>query len=186
MPNTDTPFAFAVAYKAKKSGAKSKSVLDEYLIGTPRRDLTKALISADVFKDNPKVALGYLDDAISIAAQFGAKKVFLAQSPEVQNFLLEIASMRPTVYMEQIASMIRQLQVQGKAGLGNLESPLTKRELDILRRLSSGLPITQIAGTLHISNNTIKTHLKSIYRKLNAENRTAAVEIGRNLLLISR
>ena len=67
---------------------------------------------------------------------------------------------------------------------GGLANPLTKRELDILRRLPTGLPITQIASTLHISNNTIKTHLKNVYKKLGVDSRDAAVTKGKELLLL--
>jgi DNA-binding NarL/FixJ family response regulator len=56
--------------------------------------------------------------------------------------------------LEQIASLIRKNQSDSLRDTMGLKDPLTKRELDILRRLSSGLPITQIAGTLHISHNT--------------------------------
>ena len=63
-------------------------------------------------------------------------------------------------------------------------NPLTKRELDILRRLTTGLPITQIAASLHISNNTIKTHLKNVYKKLEVDSRESAVTKGKELLLL--
>ena len=64
-----------------------------------------------------------------------------------------------------------------------MDNPLTKRELDILRRLTTGLPITQIAASLHISNNTIKTHLKNVYKKLGVDSRESAVAKGKELLL---
>ena len=62
--------------------------------------------------------------------------------------------------------------------------PLTKRELEILRRLGTNSPITKIATALHISNNTIKTHLKNVYRKLNVESRDEAVARGMELSLL--
>ncbi|MEI6120546.1 MAG: LuxR C-terminal-related transcriptional regulator, partial [Actinomycetes bacterium] len=49
---------------------------------------------------------------------------------------------------------------------------------------ATGLPITQIATSLHISNNTIKTHLKNVYRKMNVESREEAVIRGRELALL--
>ncbi|GDX23221.1 hypothetical protein LBMAG09_11960 [Actinomycetes bacterium] len=61
-------------------------------------------------------------------------------------------------------------------------SNLTKREADILRHLSTGLPIKFIAGNLNISKNTIKTHLRNLYKKLGAADRREAVEKGRELL----
>ena len=61
---------------------------------------------------------------------------------------------------------------------------LTKRELEILRQLSTGRTLTIIAGELHISQNTMKTHLKNLYRKLGAEGRHDAVEKARDSFIL--
>jgi ATP/maltotriose-dependent transcriptional regulator MalT len=61
---------------------------------------------------------------------------------------------------------------------------LTKREIEITSHLSSGKPITSIGALLHISHNTMKTHLKNIYRKLGVEGRDQAVEKAKSLGLI--
>lgn len=53
--------------------------------------------------------------------------------------------------------------------------PLTDRELEVLRALVKGLNNTQIADTLFISLNTVKTHLKNIFQKLGVDDRTGAV-----------
>jgi LuxR family maltose regulon positive regulatory protein len=54
--------------------------------------------------------------------------------------------------------------------------PLTERELEVLRLLPTGLTGPQIANQLYLSNNTVKTHMKNIYSKLNANNRAEAIE----------
>jgi DNA-binding CsgD family transcriptional regulator len=65
------------------------------------------------------------------------------------------------------------------------ESPvLTKREIEIVKHLESGKPITAIGASLHISHNTMKTHLKNVYRKLGADGRDEAVEKAKSLGLI--
>jgi DNA-binding NarL/FixJ family response regulator len=61
---------------------------------------------------------------------------------------------------------------------------LTKRELEILRQLSTGRTLTIIAGELHISQNTMKTHLKNLYKKMGAEDRHDAVEKAKASFLI--
>ena len=61
---------------------------------------------------------------------------------------------------------------------------LTKREIEIVRHLDSGKPITSIGASLHISHNTMKTHLKNVYRKLSADGRDQAVEKAKSLGLI--
>ena len=52
---------------------------------------------------------------------------------------------------------------------------LSTRELDVLELLAQGLSNRAIAQHLHLSEATIKTHLAHIYKKLDVENRTAAV-----------
>lgn len=53
---------------------------------------------------------------------------------------------------------------------------LSSREQVVLRALTSGAPLPAIAGELSVSPNTLKTQLRSIYRKLGAHNRTEAME----------
>ena len=53
--------------------------------------------------------------------------------------------------------------------------PLTDREVDILTCLPTRLSIEDIAARLHISPNTVKTHLKNLYRKLGATSRNQAI-----------
>ncbi len=52
---------------------------------------------------------------------------------------------------------------------------LTSREGQVLELAATGLTISQIAATLHISHSTAKTHLLRVYEKLEAPNRSAAV-----------
>ena len=52
------------------------------------------------------------------------------------------------------------------------------RELTVLRLLASRLTTTEIACALFVSSNTLKSHMKSIYRKLDARSRADAVREG--------
>ncbi len=52
---------------------------------------------------------------------------------------------------------------------------LTAREREVLEYLARGLPNKELALTLHVTNNTIKRHLKSIFKKLDVQTRAAAV-----------
>jgi LuxR family maltose regulon positive regulatory protein len=62
--------------------------------------------------------------------------------------------------------------------------PLTDREREVLRHVSGMLNTAEIASEMYISINTVKTHLKSIYRKLAATHRSEAVRRARQLELI--
>jgi DNA-binding NarL/FixJ family response regulator len=57
---------------------------------------------------------------------------------------------------------------------GNADALLTRRELEILRLVSSGLSNAQMAQHLWVTEQTIKFHLSNIYRKIGIRNRTAA------------
>ena len=48
---------------------------------------------------------------------------------------------------------------------------LTDRELEVLRLLQGSLSLSEIAGELYISPNTVKTHAKAVYRKLGVGSR---------------
>jgi LuxR family transcriptional regulator, maltose regulon positive regulatory protein len=61
---------------------------------------------------------------------------------------------------------------------------LSEREREVLRRVSGMLSTAEVASELYISVNTVKTHLKSIYRKLEATHRGEAVRRARQLELI--
>jgi two-component system, NarL family, response regulator YdfI len=58
------------------------------------------------------------------------------------------------------------------------DSPLTARELEVLRMLAEGAANKTIAWKLDISEHTVKFHVASIFGKLGAATRTEAVAIG--------
>jgi LuxR family maltose regulon positive regulatory protein len=62
--------------------------------------------------------------------------------------------------------------------------PLTEREQEVLRHVAHMLSTAEVAGAMYISTNTVKTHLKSIFRKLAAGHRGEAVRRARELELI--
>jgi LuxR family maltose regulon positive regulatory protein len=67
---------------------------------------------------------------------------------------------------------------------GSAVPPLTDRELTVLRFLQGSLSHVEIGELLHISVNTVKTHVKNIYSKLGATRRKDAIRRGRELRLL--
>ena len=61
---------------------------------------------------------------------------------------------------------------------------LSPREVTVLRFLASRLTQQEIAEDLFVSMNTLKSHMRSLYRKLGVQSRVAAVENGRAAGLI--
>jgi LuxR family transcriptional regulator, maltose regulon positive regulatory protein len=68
--------------------------------------------------------------------------------------------------------------------VAELVEQLSERELRVLHLLPTHLSNQEIAGELYVSLNTVKTHLKSVYRKLGVSSRSGAVAAGRAVGLL--
>ncbi len=87
------------------------------------------------------------------------------------------------------ASSLRHDQLPYPSGVSEqtpilVVEPLTEREREVLRQFSGMQSTAEVAGEMCISVNTVKTHLKSIYRKLAATHCREAVRRARQLELI--
>lgn len=69
-------------------------------------------------------------------------------------------------------------EVAAKLGEHALDESLSGRELEVLRHVATGSPNKVIAARLCLSEETIKSHMKSVLSKLKARDRTHAVVIG--------
>lgn len=143
---------------------------------TPREKIWKSLVDASEVIDQENLAAKELKKALEVGALVGAKETFLRQSEDMGNLIIKLAGENPTVYMEDLASAVAERIKRNSNGTSEVRSSLTKREIEVLRHLSTERPISAIAATLHISINTMKTHLKNLYRKMGVENRTQAVD----------
>ena len=151
---------------------------------TPREQIWNYLREVSLNIESENVAISHLQKALKVASQVGAKETFLRQSNEIGNLILKIANENPTVYNEELASAMATRMRDRGSTMTEGRPTLTKRELEILRQLSTGRTLTIIAGELHISQNTMKTHLKNLYRKMEVEGRKEAVEKATSLFLL--
>ena len=113
-----------------------------------------------------------LGDSDAAAATLRSARVALRESPSPGTFghLLDDAERR-----------LRGRAVRSSAA--EVEE-LSAREMSVLRLLGSELSIAEIGDELYISRNTVKTHVRTIYRKLDADTRAAAVSKARELRLL--
>jgi len=150
---------------------------------TPRQRIYKFLSqTVHAYEADEELAIAHLTQALKIGAEVGAKAIFIRQT-ELYPLFHKVAVRTPTFYNEEIARKvaIRMQEIDSTKGVQPL---LTKREIEIVKHLDSGKPITAIGASLHISHNTMKTHLKNVYRKLGADGRDQAVEKAKSLGLI--
>ena len=96
-----------------------------------------------------------------------------------------------------MATLLAALDVQGpgstaqpsglapsSAGGPTVAEPLTERERDVLRLLAAGRSNPEIARTLYVELNTVKTHVKSLYGKLGVHSRVQAAQRAQELGLL--
>jgi LuxR family transcriptional regulator, maltose regulon positive regulatory protein len=151
---------------------------------TPRDQIWKFLLEASLNIGAENIALPAMQKAMKIGSDVGAKETFLRQRDEIGNLIIRIANDSPTIYNEDLATAMAARMKERGDQMENKAQALTKRELEILRQLSTGRTLTVIAGELHISQNTMKTHLKNLYKKIGAEGRHDAVEKAKAQFLI--
>jgi LuxR family transcriptional regulator, maltose regulon positive regulatory protein len=103
--------------------------------------------------------------------------------------LLETVPRRGTSHAALVTDI---LDVIRGPGIGGLNRPgmmpveeLSRSELRVLRYLPTNLTRREIAGELSVSLNTVDTHIRRIYAKLGAADRSTAVERARELRLLS-
>ena len=82
------------------------------------------------------------------------------------------------------AASARLRQAARRSPSPGMIEPISGRELSVLRLLPTSLTPREIAGELYLSLNTVKTHMRTLYRKLGVQSRHAAIEEGRRRQLI--
>jgi DNA-binding NarL/FixJ family response regulator len=150
---------------------------------TPRQRVNKILYQATINVDQENVALEYLRTALELGAEVGFHEYFVRQN-RLYPIMVKAAAAKPTIFTESVVREMSERMKNANSDSGTLDEKLTNRELEILKHLATGNPISAIAKQLHISQNTMKTHLRNVYRKLDVDGRHTAVEKARNLILV--
>jgi LuxR family maltose regulon positive regulatory protein len=124
-----------------------------------------------------------LERALAIAARNGYRRMFVDSGLPVRPLLESyVGHARP--FRALALQLLDRMGTGDATGDGALVEKLTERELTVLRYLPTMLSNREIASEMFFSVNTVKTHLKSIYRKLDVARRRDAVQRARALSLI--
>jgi LuxR family maltose regulon positive regulatory protein len=122
-----------------------------------------------------------LGAALDLAASSGVRAPLLDHRVALAALLDRVASdADPAGEVVEVLDHLRRAPGGGAAPV----EPLTDREAAVLRHLPTLMSNAEIAEGLHLSINTVKTHLKAVYRKLGVDGRRAAVLRARELELI--
>ncbi len=140
--------------------------------GDRRRQLEAVALSARSAADLGDLAGArrLLGDVAGVAQREGAVRTFLDEGFDI----FDLVAVGPSAGGAGTR----------RSGTVGLVEPLSDRELSVLRYLPSRLSNREIGAELFVSLNTVKSHLKTIYRKLDVERRDEAVRRARQLGLI--
>lgn len=142
-----------------------------------RHDVVLGLLRARVAR-TPEEAARFASAAVERAAANGLLQTVAAEGHDVLR-LVELAAWRaPQPWLDRLRRAMPHIGT-AYPRQPTLVDALTDRELDVLRLLPSRLTLREIATELSISPNTLKFHLKLIYRKLGVGSRTEAAESAR-------
>ncbi len=127
-----------------------------------RRDMPVRVLLLTAFADG---------ESIQAALQYGAEGFALkTESPNQTIEAIRQVAQGRLVFPRTAQRWMSQYRTSAAEG-----PDLSQRELEVLEKLSRGLPNAEIAAALMVSENTIRFHLKNIYEKLGVTNRTEAV-----------
>lgn len=183
---------------AQEYEARATARLAELGFGTSRRCLPMLLARAKLLARQPGV------DVDAAAADVDRLLVHMVPHPwmgllthvVLGEVAVERCDMAATeVHASRAAALLerypdagilrrRAERLRGAVDLARVGEPLTPAERRVLDLLPTYLTESQMAEHLYVSHNTVKSHLKSVYRKLEASSRSAAVQRARETGLL--
>jgi LuxR family transcriptional regulator, maltose regulon positive regulatory protein len=155
---------------------------------TPRQALVRqVLLAAAAIERGDPAASSLLGSALHTARGHGFLSTVVTTAPSVASYVVEHAAhLGSDPFIDALVAAaleVRAAQPSSAPSSRLLAEPLTAAEDRVLRLLPSSTYL-QIADTLYISRNTVKTHLRSIYQKLGVASRSAALERAVDLRLL--
>jgi LuxR family maltose regulon positive regulatory protein len=166
----------ALANGDRKEASELLSQIEDDL-PTPRRRLQWQLLDARAGSASSGESLRA---AVEFAAHEGFIRSFVDEGDELLRLLHEQSGAGPAWFVQDVLAAIEASAKTTSSGAGGLVDPLSDREQVVLSYLPSWVSSSEIAAELYISLNTLKSHLRSIYRKLGASSRREAVVQARS------
>jgi LuxR family maltose regulon positive regulatory protein len=134
-------------------------------------------------------AVDQLADALDLARPAGIRRPFAEAAPWVRSWLDTRGPAARYAWVGAVGAggadaSDPQAPPSTDEAPALVTEPLTERELEVLRLVAEPMTSREVAEVLHLSLHTVKTHLRSILRKLSASSRHQAVRRARRLGLI--
>lgn len=165
--------------------AEARSGLLETTPRCPRHEVVLGLLRARAVAD-AGVSARCVEAAVDLATTHGMLQTVASEGREVVELVEHAAWRAPPDWLDRLRRRATDHGAGSPVVRIDLAEPLTERERDILRFLPSRLTIREIAGERYVSVNTLKFHLKAIYRKLGVSSRAEAAELARHMTEVDR
>lgn len=127
-----------------------------------------------------------LVEAISLAEKENLFMFFVEEEANINSLLVEIYRSNSSGLTNKYKSFIKTVLsiIEKRKSQNSSLEVLSNRELDVLKLISDNLSNQEIADSLFISLNTVKTHVKNIHLKLDVDSRLKAVIKAKELSLL--
>jgi DNA-binding CsgD family transcriptional regulator len=168
----------------KKPNYEDVKALKEAPEVTSFQLIRKYLELSKVKSEGVKKQREYLKAALTQGEKAGAREIFLRQDNQSLESIINLSDSVNSQWLESLSRSCLQRIKERNTLLEFSGEQLTNREIEVLKYLSTDKSIEQIGRILHISKNTMKTHLRNIYRKLEVNDRKQAAEIAKAKLLV--
>jgi LuxR family maltose regulon positive regulatory protein len=146
----------------------------------PRHEVVRALLRARAAGSHDE-CVRWATAAVEQAVGLGLLQTVAAEGPQVVQLVERAAWRAPEDWMDRLR---RASSAGGGVVVTGVVESLTARERDVLRLLAGRLTVREIASELYVSPNTLKFHLKTIYRKLGVGSRAEAADVARRMTRI--
>ena len=169
----------------QQAPAQAREILEAVDARVPRQAVEELLLRAQLPDAQPDEESAAIIEAISVGGPVGLVRTFLDEGPTLSRRLSQLAVNHTDRTLGRLAALAcHELAVAPtRRQTGPIEQ-LTARELAVLRMLPLRMSNREMAAQLYISVNTLKTHVRAIYRKLDVPHRSAAVHRATALQLV--
>jgi ATP/maltotriose-dependent transcriptional regulator MalT len=158
------------------------AALDGTLPRCARHDVVLELVRARAVADHDE-CMKHVIAAAELATANGLLQTVASEGADVVELIERSAWRVPPQWLDRLRRATAEGTGRSPGARSDLVEPLTDRERDVLRFLASRLTVREIADELSLSINTLKFHLKAIYRKLGVNSRAEAAEAARRMSL---
>jgi LuxR family transcriptional regulator, maltose regulon positive regulatory protein len=153
-------FTYARILIAQRRFAEATTYLDGLSVQNPIDTAERLILQARVLEElgSEAQAVETIERAVELAQPEGYVRIFREVLPLLRR-------------VPRAANILTSLEPQASAP----QVSLSEREIEVLRLVAAGLSNSEIADTIIVSLETVKWHVKNIYRKLNVSSRTQAL-----------